>query len=74
MRRKSFFNFMKELYSIEKVWGRRNKIGMNRIRNKKIVILIIILILFICVVVGGYIYKVFVIDVKYIEKVFMKKL
>jgi LCP family protein required for cell wall assembly len=64
---------MKELYSIKKVRGRRNKIGMNRARNKKIVISIIISILLICVAVGGYIYKVFVIDAKHIEKVFTKK-
>lgn len=53
--------------------GRRKKIGMERPRNKKIVISIIISILVISLAVGGYIYKVFVIDAKHIEKVFTKK-
>jgi len=55
------------------VRGRRKKIGMERPRNKKIVISIIISILVISLAVGGYIYKVFVIDAKHIEKVFTKK-
>lgn len=46
---------------------------MEKARKKKIMISIIASILIICIAVGGYIYKVFVIDAKHIERVFTKK-
>lgn len=46
---------------------------MEKARKKKIMISIIASILIICVAVGGYVYKVFVIDAKHIERVFPKK-
>jgi len=46
---------------------------MEKARKKKIMISIIASILIICIAVCGYIYKVFVIDAKHIERVFTKK-
>ncbi|BCS81304.1 LCP family protein [Anaerocellum diazotrophicum] len=47
---------------------------MDRTKKKKIIISIIASILVICIAVAGYVYKVFVIDARHIEKVFTKKL
>lgn len=53
--------------------GKGKQDWYGKSKEKKIMISIIASILIICIAVGGYIYKVFVIDAKHIERVFTKK-